>query len=159
MWEGAISILNDKAFVFFKGRNAPIAYYHLIDEEWSNLAELMGANPITPITKGVVIDNSRPCLFTYNGHIIAIQNALPNMVTKFGEVPRSRVLFFEMTENLEVLGVKTMLNDASCQYMSVCNQGGRLYMAFTEDKTHRNPQMKGNISIINAGFLDTVISD
>ena len=140
MWEAAIAIENNKVFVYFKGTDAPIAYYNMDTNSWSNLVYLMGY-------KGGgynAIDSSRPSLVVIQNRVIAVQNVLPRYNGKF----RSQVDFCHIDEDLSVVSRKTMYAPNGCHYMSFANIGDANYMCYTEDKSGRNNLNKGNISII-----------
>ena len=140
MWEAAIAIENNKVFVYFKGTDAPIAYYNMDTNSWSNLVYLMGYKGGGYNT----IDSSRPSLVVIQNRVIAVQNVLPRYNGKF----RSQVDFCHIDEDLSVVSRKTMYAPNGCHYMSFANIGDANYMCYTEDKSGRNNLNKGNISII-----------
>jgi len=149
VWEAGLSLLDGKMYVLFKSMDTPIAYYDLQNNSWSNLVYLFGY-----YGQGPYADNSKPCLYQVNGKLYAMQNVLPRLVTSNGEVFRSKVGIYRLTPvTMEKEAYFEIINDTGCQYFSIINQKGRLYMCFTEDKSHRNYQMKGDISIIPIDFL------
>lgn len=149
MWEAGIAYLDGKMYILFKFADTPIAYYDLVNEQWSQLVYLFGY-----YGQGPTIDNSKPCLYALNGKLYAFQNVQPRLVTSYGEIFRGKVGCYRLTPvTMAKEEYFEFANDAGCQYFSIINQQGRLYLCFTEDKAHRHYQMKGDISIIPIDFL------
>ena len=149
MWEAGIAIDSGIIYVLFKFADTPIASYNLTTQQWTPLVYLYGY-----LGQDVTIDNSRPCLFLNGGKLYAMQNVLPRLVTEIGTVYRSRVKIFRLNpSDFSKEASCEITNDAGVQYMTCINQRGRNWFCFTEDRSHRNYQMKGNISIIPLDFL------
>ena len=151
MWEASIQKVGTRIYILFKYADTPIAYYDTANNAWSELIYLFGY-----YGQDATIDNSKPCLYFKDSKLYAMQNVLPRIETEIGTIYRSRMKVLRLSLEMQKEASVEITHDSGVQYMTICNQRGHDWFCFTEDKTRRNYQMKGNISIIPLRFLPTL---
>lgn len=142
-WEAGFDILGNRAYVFFRNtsNDAPICYYDLNTQLWSDVVDLI---PITlpyiaSPNQTILADPSRPEICVYNGYIYAMQNVKTTSTGFLAkDVFRGMMCVWKLDSDLNVVDYKLFQNAFGVSYFSAIMGNGFGYFSFSEDRTAKH---------------------